>query len=110
MEELVGDIWDEDDEVTQGIVATGEGELEAAGDCDLQDMFERLDIGEDEEAEPFNTVGGWALHKIGHIPEAGENFAEAGYLFTVLEMDGRRLKRLGITKEKSASGEDTPNV
>lgn len=109
LEELVGEIWDEDDEVTQGIIEKGERELEAAGDCDLQELLERLGIEEDDESELFNTVGGWALHKIGHIPKADEMFEEAGYRFTVLEMDGRRLKRLGIAYIKTDIGEDTPN-
>jgi CBS domain containing-hemolysin-like protein len=107
LEELVGDIWDEDDEITQGLVETGEGMHEAAGDCDLQELFERLEISEDEEAAGFNTVGGWALGKLGHIPEAGEAFAEGGYLFRVLEMDGRRLRRLEVKEAKT--GEDNPD-
>jgi CBS domain containing-hemolysin-like protein len=101
LEELVGDIWDEDDEVTQNIVETGEGAHEAAGDCDLQELLERFEITEDEDAADFNTVGGWALSKLGHIPEPGEEFAGEGYRFTVLEMDGRRLKRLGVKEDKT---------
>jgi putative hemolysin len=77
----------------------------------LQELFELLDITEDEEAAGVNTVGGWALSKLGHIPEAGEAFTEAGFMFTVLEMDGRRLKRLAITRAnaETEAGEDNPN-
>jgi CBS domain containing-hemolysin-like protein len=112
LEELVGDIWDEDDEIKQDIIETGEGSHEAAGDCDLQELFEKLELTEDEEASGFNTVGGWALSKLGHIPEAGEAFTEEGYLFTVLEMDGRRLKKLAIEcvpETEPETGDDTPD-
>ncbi len=99
LEELVGEIWDEDDVITEGLTETPDGGLEAAGDYSLADLFERLGLEEDEDSQAFNTVGGWALKELGRIPETGEAFERDGYKFTVLEMDGRRLGTLGIKRE-----------
>ncbi len=103
LEELVGEIWDEDDVITEGLTETPDGGFEAAGDYSLADLFERLGIEEGEDSPAFNTVGGWALKELGHIPETGEAFKKDGYTFTVLEMEGRRLGTLGIRLESAAN-------
>lgn len=98
LEELVGDIWDEDDEIPAGFTETGADSYEAEGDFDLQELLLKLHIEEDSADSEYSTVGGWALHTMGHIPELFEAFTFLNYRFTVLEMDGHRLKKLGIQK------------
>lgn len=96
LEELVGEIWDEDDEIPSGLTETGDNRFEVDGGHGLEDLFETLDIGEPDGDFEFSTVGGWALHTFGHIPAAGETFEFSGCLFTALEMDGHRLRKLGV--------------
>lgn len=97
LEELVGDIWDEDDEIPGDMVMVDGSGFESAGGYSLDDMLERLEIDRDSVGSGNSTVGGWALHMLEHIPEIGEKFLFSGYCFTVLEMDGHRLKKLGIS-------------
>lgn len=96
LEELVGDIWDEGDEIPSGFTGIDENRFEVTGVFDLWDMFERLGIDEDSVESDCSTVSGWALQTLEHIPEIGEDFIFGGFRFTVLEMDGHRLKKLGI--------------
>jgi CBS domain containing-hemolysin-like protein len=110
LEELVGDIWDEDDEITQGLVSVGEDAFEAAGDYCLPDLLERLEIDASAVDTDYSTVSGWALKELAHIPAQGEVFTGAGYVFTVLEMDGRRIKKLGIKKEADSDRDSGDGV
>lgn len=105
LEELVGDIWDEDDEIPSSLTQLDGDSFEAAGEHDLWDMFEQLEIDEDDVDSDFSTVGGWALHMLEHIPDIGEEFSFMGYRFTVMEMDGHRLKKLGIARGQNADGQ-----
>jgi len=111
LEELVGEIWDEDDEIPLGFIETGEGSFEAEGDFDLWDMLEKLGIDEESVDSDYSTVGGWALHMLGHIPLANEEFTFSNHSFTVLSMDGHRLKKLGIKKLPAdiTGGKETEN-
>lgn len=98
LEELVGDIWDEDDEIPSSFTTLDDGSFEALGNYELSDLFEQLGIDGDKTETDYATVGGWALDTFAHIPKIGEEFEALGYRFTVLEMDGHRLKRLGIER------------
>ncbi|MCL2033629.1 MAG: hemolysin family protein [Oscillospiraceae bacterium] len=98
LEELVGEIWDEDDEIPIGFIEAGEGRFEVEGDFDLWDMLEKLQIDEESVDSDYSTVSGWALKMFRHIPAVNESFEFRGFRFHVLDMDGRRLKTMEIKK------------
>ncbi len=56
-----------------------------------------------EEDEDFETVGGFMLDRLGHIPEPGESFQWDGWRFEVVDMDGHRVDKILFSK----SGEST---
>ena len=89
LEELVGDIWDEHDEVVESIRKAGEGRYQMLGTADLQDLFEALHI-EDEETDSV-TVSGWVMERLGRVPDAGESFLYEGWQFTAVKTDPRRV-------------------
>lgn len=58
----------------------------------------RLSIPKEElEANRYQTIGGYVLHHLGHIPEEGESFKQDGYRFEVVDMDRQRIDKLLVT-------------
>ena len=96
IEEIVGDIWDEHDEIVEEIKEVGDGEYIVSGKANIDKFFDELDIKEDEELDAL-TVNGWAMNELGKIPEVGDVFEANGLSVEVLEMDGRRIENLHVT-------------
>lgn len=71
LEELVGDIWDEHDEVEAGVKKLDDDSFLVPEDMDLDDFFEQFDIRTETEA---STINGWITEQIGKIPEVGDAF------------------------------------
>jgi CBS domain containing-hemolysin-like protein len=65
LEQIVGDIWDETDEVSDEVVKRENGEYELDGDLSISDFLDLLDISEDAFAFESETVGGWTLEMFG---------------------------------------------
>ena len=100
LEQIVGDIWDETDEVENEIVEREDGIFELDGDLPIGDLAELLDMSEDALETDSATVGGWTMEKYGSFPSAGDSVVSDGLKATVLAMaeDGRRVDRLLIEK------------
>ena len=94
LEELVGEIWDETDEIEPEVVKRGESEFELDGDMSVGAFCELLGWDADELDTDSATVGGWTLERFGGFPEAGESFTFAGVEVTVLKMDGKRAEKV----------------
>jgi CBS domain containing-hemolysin-like protein len=71
LEELVGEIYDEHDDVVRNIVRRADGSYEVDADFDLKRLFEELELGTPPESEA-TSVGGWLFEKFQDIPEVGE--------------------------------------
>ena len=77
MEQLVGEIWDEGDEIEREFVEVGENLYEADGDMRVYDFFDEFDIDIEEEESFENdsaTVGGWTLTMLDGVCEEGSQF------------------------------------
>lgn len=94
LEQIVGDIWDESDEVEQEIVRRTEGEFELDGDMVISDFLELVGIREDDFDADSSTVGGWTMEMFGGYPKEGDSFEYENFTVTVLKMDGRRVDRV----------------
>lgn len=96
LEELVGEIWDEDDMVEEPITDLCGGTCLAAGDVSVSDVFEHLGFEDPEEdAELVNTLmGEWAFERFRAIPSVGDSFEYHGLQVTVTEMDHNRIRKL----------------
>ena len=99
LEQLVGEIWDEHDEVVEEIQQVSDHEYTVLGSANVEKLFEQLDI--DEEMDVV-TVSGWVIETLGHVPEQGESFDWKNLHVTVLEMDGRRVKKIQVVAEETA--------
>lgn len=102
LEELVGEIWDETDEVEQDIIAHADNLYEIAGDMSMGDFLEFLDISEDSFETESATVGGWTIENFGHFPQQGESFTYEHFRVMVLETNGKRVEKvlLSVKPEK----------
>ena len=108
LEEIVGEIWDEHDEIVEEIKKVSDNEYIVSGMTNLDKLFDELDLTLDEESDS-STVNGWAMDQLGGIPEEGDTFSAYGLNVTVLTMDGRRIENLQIIDERESEndGEDS---
>ena len=93
LEELVGEIWDESDEVIENIRERTDGSYDINGSTRLSDMCESIGCSIDSEAD---TVGGWVTEMLGGIPESGESFECGGMHVTVESTDKRRVLKVNV--------------
>lgn len=92
LEEMVGEIWDETDQVETEVVRKGEGEYQIDGDMPIGDFLEMMEIKEDDFDFESETVGGWCIESFGHFPTAGDSFEYENMKLTVLAMDKLRVE------------------
>ncbi|MGI5885439.1 MAG: HlyC/CorC family transporter [Candidatus Spyradocola sp.] len=96
LEELVGDIWDEHDEVIEAIHKVGDDAYRVLGTAYLEDLFDFLSI-HDEETESV-TVSGWVMERLGRIPRNGESFHYDGWTLTATKTDPRHVWEVEVRK------------
>ncbi len=93
LEELVGEIWDEHDDVVQDIEKIGENEYLVLGSADVEELFELFEMDCDIEQ---NTVSGWVMEQLDKMPEVGDAFTDECFHVVVKELDGRRVGKVQI--------------
>ncbi len=110
LEEIVGEIWDEHDEIVEEIKEVGEKEYVISGMTNVTKFFDFFDI--DEECES-TTVNGWVMTVLEKIPEVNDSFMEFGLHVEVLEMDGKRIENVKVIDKRISneeSNEEDSNV
>ena len=109
LEELVGEIWDEDDVVEEPVVLLSDGVYRVDAEETVSDVFEQVGFEDPEEDEELvNTqMGEWAYEQFTSIPRSGEKFTYHGLEVTVSEMEHNRILSLlvSVTGEKAEGGE-----
>lgn len=102
IEELVGDIWDEHDEVVEEIVELEENKYRVLCTASLDKVFEMFDIRlESDEA----SVGGWVVKELDKIPEEGDSFTYDNVEVVVTKTDSKRLLEIEATVHVRVDGE-----
>ncbi len=93
LEELVGEIWDEHDEVIEIFQKQADGSYVIACSADLDDMYDLFQVkGECGAA----TVSGWVLEQVGRVPEVGDHFQAEGLDVTVTKVEHRRVLEIQV--------------
>ena len=96
LEELVGEIWDEHDEVEEPFRFSENGRTcTVLGSADPEELFEKLGIEDHTEA---STVSGWVMEKTEKIPQAGDSFELDGWKATVLKADERHVQEIQLNQ------------
>lgn len=98
LEELVGEIWDEDEIAVKDIIQTSENSYIVIGDTSISDFEEEFDINEKDIDTDYDYVSGWVLEMLGHIPEVGEVFTFNDLKITVIEMNDNRVVKLKVDR------------
>ena len=98
LEQLVGEIWDDTDEVEEEIVERPDGQYELDGDMVISDFLELVGIKEKDFEADSETVGGWTIEMFGAFPKVGDSFRYEDMSVTVLEMDGLRVEKVLVKK------------
>ena len=106
LEEIVGDIWDDNDEIEEEVVESETGELIVDGDMPTGDFLERLGIDEDDWEYESQTAGGWAIEYMEDFPKEGDAFDYKDFHIVVSEAEERRVVQLTITRT-SDTGDET---
>lgn len=96
MEQLVGDIWDENDEIEPEVVELSDGTIEVDGDMRIEDFFDEVEFDDRDVDDDNATVGGFVVQQLGHYAEEGDKVDYENLSFTVLETDNRRIERLKV--------------
>lgn len=96
IEELVGEIWDEHDEVQIDIEQVSDSEFFVYGSASVDTMFEYFGIAPAAESD-VTTVNGWIMENTDKIPEVGDSFDYDRLHAVVVTVDGRRADKIKIT-------------
>ena len=99
LEELVGEIWDEDDEVVEPCVDHGDGSYSFDAGVDIEDAFEFMDYEDPDETDfDHKLLGEWAYEQFDAIPQEGDSFTYNGLRITVEKVQQRRVMQLRIQR------------
>jgi len=95
LEQLVGDIWDENDDIVNSWQELDKHRYECSGDMNLSEFFDNLDLDDEELETDCATVGGWATESIGAMPVPFDSFDYKQFTILVKHVDeNHRITRL----------------
>jgi putative hemolysin len=94
LEEIVGEILDEYDEPEPALGRSRTGEVLISGDTNIGELNERHGLAVPDTE--YTTIGGFVFGSIGRLPQPGDSVTAGGAIFTVREMDGRRVALLAV--------------
>lgn len=103
LEELVGEIWDEHDEVTEEYVPIGENRWRVDCSVNLDDFCDFFGIETDSTTI---SLGGWVMEQLGKVPEAGDSFEFECLSVSVVETDGQRVTFIDVEKKPEEAEEE----
>jgi putative hemolysin len=95
IEEVIGDIRDEYDAPDAGALRTKAGQVEADGLLNLDEVREQTGVELPEG--PYETLAGYVMAALGHVPKKGEAVEVDGHRLEVSQLDGRRIARVRVT-------------
>lgn len=95
LEEIVGEIWDEHDEIIRAFEKVSEEEYVVLGSANVEKLFEELEIEEEVEVV---TVSGWVMNLLQRIPKENDTVTYGDWEITVTEMNGKRVEKASIKK------------
>ena len=111
LEELVGEIWDEEDVVVETCVKNPDGSFSFDAEVDIEDAFQFMDYEDPDEFDfEHKLLGEWTYEQFDRLPEEGDNFEYNGLRVTVQSMEHRRILKLHIERlpEGADKGGEAP--
>ena len=107
LEDLVGDVASVDMPEERQIVPRPDGSWLIDGKLQIDDLKEVLKIPKlpEEESGSYQTLGGLVMLQVGRVPVTGDVFEAAGHRFEVVDMDGKRVDKVLVSKVEKANDE-----
>ncbi len=102
IEELLGEIYDETDEVVHSCTRLSDNSYECAAELNVSDFEEYAELDEDAVDSESYTMGGWAMELFGRIPVSGDVIKSGRFVVEVLEAEENRIIRLKVTVSEKA--------
>jgi magnesium and cobalt exporter, CNNM family len=96
LEEIVGEIRDEYDVESEPVIDEGGGRFVFNGKVDIDEVCQRLNVQIDRQG--FETVGGYLMSHLGHVPTVGEQIDVDGLHIEVLDVERRRVNKVRMTR------------
>lgn len=97
IEELVGEIYDENDEVITMLYKISDNLYEISGELSINDMLEQLELPLESISSEVNSVGGWVMELLGRIPSIGDTITTGIFTLTVIKTDGQKLEKIKLS-------------
>ena len=97
LEQLVGDIWDEDEEVENKFRKISDSEYEIAGDMNISEMLDLFEKDSKYIDTDSKSVGGWVIEQIGDIPEKDDTFIYKDFVVKINGVEDQRINTVNIT-------------
>lgn len=106
LEELVGDIYDEFDDISDTIVETDESSFDVDGLTPIYDFFDHIDFNERDFDSEYTTMGGWATEMLDAEPHVGDSFTYENLYVIVTEMNDNIVSKLTVQVKEETVDED----
>ena len=101
IEDVMGRVGEEGIGAEEEMTLVGQDTYEVDGGMSIDEARDKLEL--DIEEGDFETVAGWALERLGHIPTQGESFEADGFTVEIIEMDNLKIEALRLTKNRQTS-------
>ncbi|MCQ2434021.1 MAG: hemolysin family protein [Oscillospiraceae bacterium] len=94
IEELVGEIYDEADEIVPMITRVDANSYDVSGEYSIGDLCDALELSEDSIETECTSLGGWVMELFGHIPEVGESYTGEWFTLRVIAATEQKIERV----------------
>lgn len=101
LEEIVGEIWDETDEIEEDVIENEDGRLIMDGDTPIGDFIQYLGIDESDFDYDSQTAGGFCIEYFGDFPKEEDKFIFRDYEIAILEATDRRVEKIEVKKTEN---------
>lgn len=105
VEEIVGEIWDENDEVEEPLVSIGHDIYLVDGSMHIEDFMDYFDCDEENESD-YATVGGWCQEQLGRFGLVGDTFEFKRLQITVIDADEFTIEKIQVRVLEKALEDD----
>ena len=106
LEEIVGEIYDETDEVEQDYKELSQDTFLVEGDLNIEDAFEVIGYEPKDFESEYTTVSGWVTEQLNRFPEAGDSFDYDALHVKVMSVQGPIVEQVEIHVDRKAEEED----
>ena len=105
LEQLVGDIWDESDEVVEPIVKLSDNKYSVLGDTNLEEFFDYFEVNRKQEEFDTVTLSGYIAYALGRMPQVGDIVNFENLAITVKKMDNTVVEKVEVIVNTSEEQE-----